>query len=239
MICLRRLKFGYTLSGHLNRKGNRCEKSRRAQSQETLPSETSGCRSEVFLRTSFYIFTLTIAVFANSVLAQGPSEPRPILVDVIGSRAKAVKPVRYKTTSSATVTLGSANDTEARAFDLMNAQRQASGLQSLQWDEEIVALARTHSQSMAAGKFFSHKDANGGFVDDRAAKLGIFNWLALGENIAFMKGYDDPATIAVDKWMQSTSHKKNILSSQWRESAIGVAVAADGSVYFTQVFISR
>lgn len=177
---------------------------------------------------------------ANSAMAQsGPSEPRPILVDVIGSRTRAVKPVRYTAVSSSTVSLGSANDTEARAFELMNAQRQASGLQSLQWDEQIVALARTHSESMAAGKFFSHKDMNGGYVDDRAAKLGIFNWLALGENIAFMKGYNDPATIAVNKWMQSTSHKKNILSSQWRESAIGVAVAADGSVYFTQVFISR
>lgn len=121
----------------------------------------------------------------------------------------------------------------------MNAQRVASGLQSLQWDEQIVALARTHSESMAEGKYFSHRDPNGGFVDSRAAKLGIFNWMAIGENIAFMKGYDDPASMAVEKWMQSTSHKKNILSSQWRESAIGVAVAADGSIYFTQVFISK
>lgn len=92
---------------------------------------------------------------------------------------------------------------------------------------------------MASDKYFSHKDPSGGFVDSRAAKLGIFNWMAIGENIAFMKGYEDPATTAVQKWMQSTSHKKNILGSQWRDSAIGVAVAADGAIYFTQVFIAK
>lgn len=178
-------------------------------------------------------------MFASSALAQGPSKPRPILVDEIGGRSRAVKPIRYTAAASSTALGGSANDTESRAFELMNAQRRASGLRSLQWDEQLVALARIHSESMAAGKYFSHKDTNGGYVDDRAAKLGIFNWLAIGENIAFMKGYNDPATMAVDKWMQSTSHKKNILSNQWRESAIGVAVAADGSVYLTQVFITR
>ena len=135
--------------------------------------------------------------------------------------------------------MSSATSLEARTFDLMNGQRLAIGLRSLQWDEEIVSLARSHSQSMAEGKYFSHKDPTGGYVDSRAAKLGIFNWMAIGENIAFMRGYDDPASMAVEKWMQSTSHKKNILSGQWRDSAIGVAVADDGSIYFTQVFIAK
>lgn len=119
----------------------------------------------------------------------------------------------------------------------MNARRQVTGLTSLEWDERLVSLARMHSESMANGGYFSHKDLNGGYVDDRASKLGIFNWLSIGENIAFMKGYSDPATMAVEKWMQSPSHKKNILNSQWRDSAIGTAVAADGAIYFTQVFI--
>ena len=136
--------------------------------------------------------------------------------------------------------MGSASEVEARAFELMNAQRQASGLRSLEWDEQIVALARSHSASMAEGKYFSHKDLNGGYVDARAAKLGLFNWMAIGENIAFMKGYEDPASMAVEKWMLSTSHKKNILGGNWRDSAIGALPSqADGSIYFTQVFIAK
>lgn len=182
---------------------------------------------------------MAIAIFANSALAQGDARPQPILVGVIGNSgnnsARAVRTVK----ASFATGMGSATSVEARAFELMNAERIANGLDSLAWDEQIISLARSHSQSMAEGKYFSHKDPAGGFVDTRAAKLGIFNWMAIGENIAFMKGYDDPASTAVEKWMKSTSHKKNILSGQWRESAIGVAVASDGSVYFTQVFIAK
>ena len=204
-------------------------------------SEGPGCRSEVTLRTTPFIVLLAIAVFANLATAQsGPSEPKAILLDVIGGKSSA-KPARTVTASFETErkTVGSASAVEARTFELMNAQRQAIGLQSLQWDEQIVALARSHSQSMAADKYFSHKDPTGGYVDSRASKHGIFNWMAIGENIAFMKGYDDPASMAVEKWMQSTSHKKNILSNQWRDSAIGVAVASDGALECTPGIIAK
>ena len=190
------------------------------------------------MRSSLYILFLALIVFAGNALAQ-KAKPQPILVGVIGSSQRASAAVRPVKASFETSSLGSATDIEARAFELMNGQRLAKGLRSLDWDEAIIELARSHSQSMADGKYFSHKDPSGGFVDSRASKLGIFNWMAIGENIAFMKGYDDPASMAVEKWMQSASHKKNILSGQWRDSAIGVAVADDGSIYFTQVFIAK
>jgi uncharacterized protein YkwD len=191
------------------------------------------------LRSSLYILFLGLAVFANSASAQGNAKPQPILVGVIGGSQRASAPVRTVKASFNSSASSSASAVESRAFELMNAQRIANGLDSLVWDEAIISLARTHSQSMAEGKYFSHKDPSGGYVDSRASKLGIFNWMAIGENIAFMKGYDDPASMAVEKWMQSTSHKKNILSGQWRDSAIGVAVADDGAIYFTQVFIAK
>lgn len=121
----------------------------------------------------------------------------------------------------------------------MNARRILAGLRPLIWSNDLVELARMHSRSMAAGKYFSHKDLDGGFVDDRAARLGIFNWIAIGENIAFLKGFDDPAVTAVEKWMNSPSHKQNILNQRWRQTAIGIAISDDGAVYFTQVFIER
>jgi len=191
------------------------------------------------LRSPLYTILIGIALFAVPVLAQNDVKPQAILVGVIGGVKRSPVAVRTVNASFSATSLGSANRVEARAFELMNAQRLANGLQSLQWDEGIIALARSHSESMAEGKYFSHKDPSGGFIDSRAYKLGIFNWMAIGENIAFMKGYDDPASMAVEKWMQSTSHKKNILSGQWRDSAIGVAVADDGSIYFTQVFIAK
>lgn len=188
------------------------------------------------MKSFLFLPIFTIAFFAGVALSQSePAKPRPVLVGLIG------KEPRYSRTSTATerntASIGTATDTEARAWELMNAQRLAIGLPQLQWDEQLVALARLHSASMAGARYFSHKDQNGGFVDDRAARLGILNWMAIGENIAFMKGYPDPASIAVEKWMLSPSHKKNILNSSWRQSAIGVATAEDGAIYFTQVFI--
>lgn len=199
----------------------------------------SSCRSEVILRSLFLSTIFAVTLFSTAVFSQnGPSGPQPILVDIVTKPTRTIR-IAGSIPAPAPVTNSSAGAVEARAFELMNAYRIGLGLRGLPWDEQVVAIARAHSQNMADQKFFSHKDLNGGFVDDRAAKAGIFNWLAIGENIAFMKGYDDPGQMAVEKWMQSASHKKNILSGQWRASAIGVATASDGSIYFTQVFITR
>ena len=92
---------------------------------------------------------------------------------------------------------------------------------------------------MAEGGFFSHKGTDGSFVDQRAESLGMDNWASIGENIAFIRGYEKPADMAVEKWMQSPSHRNNLLSPRWREGAVGVAVGANGTLYFTQVFILR
>jgi uncharacterized protein YkwD len=184
---------------------------------------------------SLFFSIFTLLVFAGAALSQSaPAKPRAVLVGLIGKESGYTK-----TAAPAPVncSIGTATDTEARAWDLMNAQRQAIGLTSLQWDESLAAVARMHSASMASGKYFSHKDLEGGYVDTRASRLGVNNWLAIGENIAFMKGYADPASTAVEKWMQSPSHKKNMLNGSWRQSAIGSAVAEDGAVYFTQIFI--
>jgi uncharacterized protein YkwD len=73
---------------------------------------------------------------------------------------------------------------------------------------------------------------------DRARAAGIRGWQVLGENIAYNQGYDDPSGFAVQRWMGSAMHRANILNGQFTRTGIGVARAADGSIYFTQVFMS-
>jgi uncharacterized protein YkwD len=92
---------------------------------------------------------------------------------------------------------------------------------------------------MAEYHFFSHKGQDGQMVDGRAEQAGIFNWRAIGENIAFNRGYDDPVGLAVEKWLESPSHRENMLNKEWIESGLGVAIGADGSYYFTKVFLLR
>jgi uncharacterized protein YkwD len=124
-------------------------------------------------------------------------------------------------------------------FKLLNAERREHGLTDLEWSDDVAALARMHSENMADQDFFSHRGSDGSMVDDRADRLGLGSWMAIGENIAFIRGYDDPARLALQKWMESTSHRKNLLGSNWKESAVGVAVKSDGTFYLTQVFLRR
>ena len=194
-----------------------------------------------------YIFTL-LAIFLLAAADAGAqsrsSRPQPILVDVIGPgggtsmrasrEAQAVTRIR---TSAPRSSASSAFGVERTAFQLMNVERATRGLSTLKWSERIAKVAREHSHSMAANSFFSHRGLDGSMVDDRADKFGISDWRAIGENIAYLRGYDSPETFAVEKWMQSPSHRQNLLGSQWTESAIGVAVTGDGTYYFTQVFL--
>ena len=67
----------------------------------------------------------------------------------------------------------------------------------------------------------------------------VGSWRSIGENIAFSRGYKDPVALTIELWLDSPSHRHNMMDANWKESAIGVAVAQDGSYYFTQVFLLR
>ena len=128
---------------------------------------------------------------------------------------------------------------ERQAFQLINEKRAAQNLPPLKWNDDIAKVARVHSQNMAEYKFLSHTGTDGSMVDDRADRIGLSHWRAIGENIAYNRGYAQPIEFAVERWMLSPKHKTNLLSDRWQESAIGIAVTADGTYYLTQVFLSR
>jgi uncharacterized protein YkwD len=128
---------------------------------------------------------------------------------------------------------------EREVFELINAERRKHNLGTLEWSESLASIARLHSQNMAREKFFSHRGSDGSMVDERADRMGLGSWRAIGENIAYMRGYDNPARLAVQKWLESTGHRMNLLGSNWKESAVGVAITSDGTHYFTEVFLVR
>ncbi|MBK8464602.1 MAG: CAP domain-containing protein [Chloracidobacterium sp.] len=128
---------------------------------------------------------------------------------------------------------------ERTAFDLLNQKRVANGLQPLSWNDQLASVARMHSQNMAKFKFFSHRGLDNKMVSDRADAEGLTKWRAIGENIAFNRGYQDPIGRAVELWLDSASHRRNLLDSNWKETAVGIAVTADGEYYLTQVFLTK
>jgi uncharacterized protein YkwD len=128
---------------------------------------------------------------------------------------------------------------ERRTFELINAERRRRGRGPLVLDASLVRMARYHSENMARQNFFNHIDRNGLDLTGRAQVLGVRGWRALGENIAYNQGYPDPSAFAVERWMISDKHRENILNGEFTHAGLGIARAADGRIFFTQVFMRR
>jgi uncharacterized protein YkwD len=169
----------------------------------------------------------------HSVVAQeAKSQPVARLVTRLA-------PAHTPASPNASPTLAEASAIERRAFEQTNAMRVKNGLPALEWDADICRMARAHSESMSRLNFFSHTTPDGQRLADRARAVGIISFTVLGENIAYNQGFEDPGAFAVEKWMASTKHRANILSTEYRAMAIGTFVAPDGSVFLTQTFITR
>ena len=164
--------------------------------------------------------------------------PAPVTTTTTTSRPRLVGSTRPASVMSAHAPLA-ATSMEMRVFELINEQRAANGEPLLVWDAELCRMAREHSEKMVRLDFINHVGPDGLDMVARAHANGISGWRALGENIAYNQGFDDPAAFAVERWMKSTKHRSNILRAQFTHSAIGIARAADGGVFFTQVFITR
>jgi uncharacterized protein YkwD len=148
-------------------------------------------------------------------------------------------PVSSRAATAASLIFDRATVIERRAFEKTNEARVANGLVPLAWDADLCRLAREHSESMARQGYFSHESLQGLQLKDRARASGVGRFRVIGENIAYNKGYQDSGGFAVERWMMSPGHRANILYVGFQASAIGSYVAADGSVYLTQVFIAR
>lgn len=182
-----------------------------------------------------------IAIFAAAAFAQSSSFQENQAINRSGpsdeiSRPRIVEEKAAEVKASVIVNI-LAN--ERIAFELLNQKRAENGLKALVWSDEVAAVARQHSRDMAEFKYFSHRGLDGSMVSDRADRLGLKKWSSIGENIAFNRGYKDPIEKAVELWMGSSSHRHNLMSNDWKESAVGIAIAPDGSYYLTQVFITR
>lgn len=177
-------------------------------------------------------------------------QPRPVARLISSSsygtpaRARVVSRVSTPSTSynaspSPAAAAVAATGDERRAFELINAERQRRGLHPLVMDGALTRIARQHSDDMARGGYLSHTDRQGLDLRGRAQVLGLRNWKAIAENIAYNQGYSDPTAFAVERWMISTQHRENVLNDEYTHAGVGVVRASDGTYYFTQVFMRR
>ena len=184
--------------------------------------------------------------------AAKPSPERPVARLVSVSRQEAPQRERarivarsaqpgmssYAAARPAALAVAATGD-EQRAFELINAERRRRGLSPLALDGTLTRMARYHSQNMASHGVLNHVDRDGLDLSGRAELLGVRGWRAIGENVAYNQGYPDPTAFAVERWMISDKHRANILNGEFTHAGVGISRAADGRVFFTQVFMKR
>ena len=124
---------------------------------------------------------------------------------------------------------------EASSVSLANRERGTDGLEMLWSDPVLSEIARQYSREMRDQGFVSHFDKKGTAVDGRLRVAGVSFTMA-GENIATIGRSVDPAGEAHSGFMNSASHRANILNSRFTSMGVGVATNGD-QFWITQVFI--
>ena len=122
-------------------------------------------------------------------------------------------------------------DLEKAVNQQVNQYRASKKLPPLNVDPQISQVSRIHSQNMASGKVkFSHDGFEG------RVKAITVPYQSVAENVAYNLGYTDPVRNAVDGWIKSDGHRKN-MEGQFNLTGIGIAKNAKGEYYFTQIFV--
>jgi len=125
-------------------------------------------------------------------------------------------------------------DAEARAFELLNADRDRANLPRLIWDRALRAIGRPHSEDMRDTRFFGHLSPNTGLVSDRIDAAGYVAQ-TYGENLA----HHASLYSAQHALMRSLGHRINILNPNFTHVGTGIAIKGEGDErrwYLTQVF---
>jgi len=108
--------------------------------------------------------------------------------------------------------------TNSHLVELANQERVVLGLHPLKVNDKLVKAAQQKAQDMLNNNYFDHISPNGITPWYWLDKTG-YNYIAAGENLA--KDFTDSG-ILHNAWMNSSSHKENILNNKYRE--IGIAV---------------
>ncbi|MCP3029968.1 CAP domain-containing protein [Halobacillus sp. A1] len=121
---------------------------------------------------------------------------------------------------------------EQQVVELTNEERAKQGLEPLELDTELSAVAKDKSIDMQQNNYFSHDSPTHGSPFDMMNAYGI-DYTTAGENIAM--GQTSPEEV-VQGWMNSQGHRENIMNSSFTH--IGVGHTEDGN-YWTQMFIAK
>jgi uncharacterized protein YkwD len=155
---------------------------------------------------------------------------------------------------------------EQAIHNLVNEVREAHGLTQLAWSGDLARLAESHSSDKAQHHNLDHINQRGEDPGARAARAGLIEAVpanaytteGIGENLfvthryaeyavysdeagraTYVVDWKDPAELArqtVEGWMESETHRANLLSPYYDAAAIGVVCGEHDVLFVTQNF---
>ena len=115
---------------------------------------------------------------------------------------------------------------------LANAERAKHELPALKKHVPVARVARAHSLDMVEDDYFGHVSPEGWNVWERLNRAGIW-YASCAENVAKTL----TVTNAHRGFMESESHRDNILTREYTHLGIGILKGPDGLLFTTQNFI--
>lgn len=123
---------------------------------------------------------------------------------------------------------------EAAIVASVNRRRREAGLTPLTVEPRLTRAARLHAGNMAARRELSHTitGTTTSTLRSRIADVD-YSYSSIAENIAYgARSVDE----VMGGWMNSAGHRANIMNPEYTETGVGIARAADGDLYYCQVF---
>jgi uncharacterized protein YkwD len=133
----------------------------------------------------------------------------------------------FTATATAPAQASAANtsvESEGRILASLNAQRAKSSLPPLVYNGQLTRAARAHANDQARKGYFSHTGQDGSQISDRVQRTG-YKYCLIAENLSM--GYPS-AQGAVQGWMASEGHRRNIMNRNFTDVGIGIG---DGALY--------
>ena len=114
----------------------------------------------------------------------------------------------------------------------INARRAEAGMSELKMDKKLCALATIRAYECTIS--FSHTRPNGSSCFSLLKEYNYKGGSLAGENLLYASSSYTAARL-VDVWMDSTSHKNNILSASFTKAGIGIFYSG-GRIYVANYF---
>lgn len=121
---------------------------------------------------------------------------------------------------------------EKEVLDLINEERKENGLSELQVCEELQKVAQIKAEDMVNNDYFSHTSPTYGTPFDLLKSEGV-DYKIAGENLAGNVN----GVKAVNAWMNSQTHKDNILDDNYEYTGISVVNSEIYGKVYVQFFM--